>query len=84
MAQDNINSLKELYIKVTPALKAKKEELKRNKIRFITEKMIWDYLKNNIWYNKDNLSLYDIVDDILSLDEMALINYLNGGEKWKI
>lgn len=81
MAQDNINSLKELYLKVTPALKTKKEELKRNRIRFITEKMIWDYLKNNIWYNKDNLSLYDIVDDILSLDEIALINYLNGGKK---
>lgn len=81
MAQDNINSLKELYLKVTPALKTKKEELKRNRIRFITEKMIWDYLKNNIWYNKDDLSLYDIVDDILSLDEIALINYLNGGKK---
>ena len=77
MVEDKINSTAELYIKVRPALRSKKKELTMKKLGFISEKNIWDYLVKNKWNKEKSLTLFDIVNDILMVDEAKLLNYLN-------
>ncbi len=77
MAMEEINSLRDLYNMVLPALKTRTNELKRNKINFINEKQIWHYLKENVWSEEENLTLFDMVSDILSVKEIDLIKYQN-------
>ena len=67
-------SLDELYRKLLPAFKTKVSELKRYNINYIKEVDIWNYLKNNYWKNKHDLTLGDMVNDILNTpnDELVL------------
>lgn len=63
------NSLSELKQRVMPALKMKEEHfLKEGKN--ITTENIWLYLKNNKWMRSKNLSLNEIVNDILKLEKI--------------
>ena len=63
------NSLGELKQRVMPALKMKEERfLKEGKS--ITTEDIWLYLKNNKWMQSKNLSLNEIVNDILKLENI--------------
>ena len=63
------NSLGELKQRVMPALKMKEERfLKEGKN--ITTEDIWLYLKNNKWMQSKNLSLNEIVNDILKLENI--------------
>ncbi len=66
-------SVKELYARVLPALRSKKKELIRNKIKYITEQDIWTVLSNNTWKKEQDLTLADIVDDILNIDNTKLV-----------
>lgn len=77
MVSENFKTLKELYIRVLPALKSKVKELKTKNIFYITEEDIWQFLKTRKWHTKSDLTLYDIVNDILFLEETELINYIN-------
>lgn len=60
-------SLSDLYKRILPALSFKKRELKRQGIN-LTEKDIFSILTKK-WSKANNLSLYDIVEDILSFNE---------------
>lgn len=75
---DNIEfkSVEELYKRLTPALYSKKEELKRNKLDYIKEEDIWNYLVKNIWINKKGLSINDLTRDILYVDEYKIKEYM--------
>lgn len=77
MVSENFKTLKDLYIRVLPALKSKVKELKDKNILFVTEEDIWNYLKNNEWDSKTDLTLFDVVNDILFLKDEIIINYLN-------
>ena len=67
----NFLSQKELFIRVQPALNSKKEEFKR--LGYIVEDTdIWNYLIKTKWKKGFNLSLSDIVEDILELDYYEL------------
>lgn len=70
------NSIKELYDRVTPALNTKVIELKRNDLDYIKKDDIWNYLKNKKWSKANNLLLYQMVDDILNLDNVEIDNYV--------
>ena len=59
-------SLQELFIRVKPALRSKVKELKGVGYKFITETDVFNYLKDNKWCKKSNLTLSELVDDILS------------------
>lgn len=59
------NSAYELYNKVLPALRTKKREFKKRGIS-IREKEIFTYLVNTKWKNTENLSLNEVVNDILN------------------
>ena len=70
------NSIKELYDRVTPALNTKVIELKRNDLDYIKKDDIWNYLKITKWSKANNLLLYQMVDDILNLDNNEIDEYV--------
>ena len=45
------SSLEELYNRIKPALRTKKEEMKRNGYIYVKEADIWNYLKEKKWIN---------------------------------
>ncbi len=65
---NEFNSLRELYIKVRPALKLKKEELKKLGMSHIVEADIWNYLRTEKWIKTVDLSLSELVNDIIECD----------------
>ena len=79
-----VNSIKELYDRVTPALNTKVIELKRNDLDYIKKDDIWNYLKNTKWKMANNLLLYQMVDDILNLDNEEIDEYVKGEIRKKV
>lgn len=76
MEDITFTSLEELYTRLKPALRTKKEEMKRNGYVYIKEQDIWNYLKQVKWINAKNLSLYDMTSDILNTDDVIIDAYL--------
>ena len=68
-------SQKELYLNLIPALNVKMKLLKRNKMNNITKEDIWNYLKDNKWKNSVDLTLADMVNDIIHVDNNEVSNY---------
>lgn len=75
MEEFKFKSLNELFNRLYPAFNAKVNELKNDNI-LVTEIILWNYLKENIWIDSTSLTLYDMVDDIFSLDKEKIIKYL--------
>lgn len=59
------NSIKDLYKKVLPALKIKKREFEKKGIKKSESDIFNDLIKNK-WSKMINLSLNEIVNDILN------------------
>ena len=78
------NNIKELYDRVTPALNTKVIELKRYDLDYIKKDDIWNYLKNTKWKMANNLLLYQMVDDILNLDNNEIDEYVKGEIRKKV
>ena len=78
------NNVKELYDRLLPALNTKVTELKRNDLDYIKVEDIWNYLKNTKWISANNLLLYQMVDDILKLDNYEIDKYVKGEIRKKI
>lgn len=76
MKKENFTSLSELYNRVKPALDCKVNEIKRSEIKYITKEDIWNFLKLNIWNYKNNLTLGEMVDDILNVPIEKLDYYI--------
>ena len=74
---DNIEfkSLDELFKRLKPALYSKVIELKRMGLEYIKEEDIFNFLAQNSWPKKDNLSIADLTNDILYLDKNLITNY---------
>ena len=62
----------EIYQRLLPALNAKVDELKRMKV-IIDPVDIWNYCVTNIWNKKEELRMYELVNDILQLDASNII-----------
>ena len=75
MEEFKFKSLNELFNRLYPAFNAKVNELKNENI-LVTEIILWNYLKENIWIDSTSLTLYDMLDDIFSLDKEKIIKYL--------
>ena len=73
---DGFTSLEQLYKRVKPALKSKCKDLQRIGIDFVTEEDIWNYLKENIWCKGNNLTLGEMVNDIMTLRNTDIIEYV--------
>jgi len=70
------NNVKDLYERLKPALNAKINELKRKDLDYIKKEDIWNYLKITKWENANDLLLYEMVDDILKLDDSVIDEYV--------
>lgn len=70
------SSLEELYKRLKPALSSKKKELNKLGYVYIKEEDIWNALKNNKWTSSLDLSLYDMVDDILNTANSYFDDYV--------
>lgn len=70
------NSVEELYKRVRPALTSKVREFRRNKIKYVKEEDIWNYLADSKWKNGKNLELFNIVDDILNTNNKEIEEYV--------
>lgn len=71
------SSLKDLYLRVAPALTAKKVELSRLGYSNIENIDIWNYLIESKWKMGNGLMLSDIVDDILNTDCKKIVENSN-------
>lgn len=71
----------ELYQGLIPALNVKMKYLKKNKIKDITKEDIWNYLKETKWKNSIDLTLADMVQDIIHTDTDEIISYKNKNKK---
>ena len=72
-----INNKIDLYKRLVPALNSKVKELEKNNIKNIKKEDIWNYFIKYKWTNIDSLSLSDMVDDILNIDNNILIQNIN-------
>ena len=74
-------SQEELYKGLIPALNVKIKYLKKNKIKDITKEDIWNYLKETKWKNSIDLTLADMVQDILHTNSSEIISYKNNNKE---
>ena len=68
---------KELYLNLVPALNVKLRLLKNSKYLTITKEDIWNYLKENKWKTSVDLTLADMVQDIIHVNNDELAKFLN-------
>lgn len=73
---DGFSSLQELYSRVEPALNSKLKDLTRVGVHYVQKADIWNYLKNNVWCKKNNLTLGEIVNDIMTVTNAELEAYV--------
>lgn len=70
------NSLEDLYNRLKPALRSKIKELHKLDKIYIKENDIFDFLTDNKWENSNNLTLDQMVDDILYVDNDLIDEYV--------
>lgn len=73
---DGFSSIEELYKRVEPALKSKVKDLTRVGVTYVQKADVWNYLKNNVWCKKNNLSLGEVVNDIMTVSNGELETYV--------
>ena len=81
MVEENINTMADLYKRVLPALRSKKKELHLKNITSANEKNIWNCLRKEKWNKTGDLTLFDIVSDILNLKEEDFLIFVNQEER---
>ena len=69
---------KELYLKLLPVFKVKKRLLAYAKIYNIKNEDIWKYLSINRWKNSIDLTISDIVNDIINMDIEYIYKFKGG------
>ena len=70
-----LNNSLDLYKRLLPAINSKINELSKYEIFYVKREDIWNYLKQEKW-KYDNISLAEMVDDILNTDNEKLVNYV--------
>ena len=70
------NSQKELYMNLVPALNVKLKLLRRNNYKDITREYIWNYLRDNKWRYGVDLTLADMVQDIIHTDNLEISKFV--------
>lgn len=71
-----MRDLEDLYNTVLPALKAREQELHRQKFVMIYKDTIWNYLLKEKWIMEDDLDISSIIDDIMNVDGYKISQYI--------
>lgn len=71
-----INSSLELYKRLSPAINCKIRELAKYNINYVKKEDIWNYLMQLKWNNEKGITLAEMVDDILNLDNNNLDEFV--------
>ena len=71
-------SLQQLYKKLIPAFNVKKRLILNSKYKEITNENIWVYLTETKWKIATNLSLPEMINDIITVDLEDINNYMEG------
>ena len=66
----------ELYEGLIPALNVKLSELKNTEYNYITSEDIWNYLKETKWRDCIDLTLGEMVEDIIHVSQIDIDKYL--------
>lgn len=74
-------SQKELYLSLIPALNVKLRLLKNSDYKNIDKIDIWNYLKISKWKNSINLTISEMVNDIIHADNKDIDIYLKKYKK---
>lgn len=72
---ENYTSQRELFNSLIPAFNVKLRLIKKE-FNYITRTDIWNYLKINRWCKDINLTISEMVDDILLVDISKVDNFL--------
>lgn len=72
------SSKEELYDRVKPALNAKVQEMHRLGYSYITIQDVWNYLIQVKWLISKDLTLADLIHDILHAENKKIDEYLKG------
>jgi len=70
------SSLEELYNHIKPALNTKRNEMRRCGYDYIKIEDIWNYFKEVKWKKANDLSISEMVSDILNTSDMQIDLYL--------
>ena len=68
-------TLNELYNRLLPALNTRVKDLIREDLHYIKAEDIWNYLKETKWHKANNLSLHEMVGDILGCNKSDIDDY---------
>lgn len=74
--ENEFTTLEQLYRRIKPALTAKANEMRMQGYNYIKEEDIWNYLKEVKWINSKNLLLFEMVRDILNVENNIIDDYL--------
>lgn len=69
-------SVKELYEALIPALNVKLRMFKNNRYEYLKKEDIWNYLRDTIWINSIDLTISQMVSDIINVDGINIDSYL--------
>ena len=69
-------SQKELYEGLIPAMNVKLALLKKGQYENIACEDIWNYLRDTKWKNSVDLTLGEMVNDIIHTDNMEIVRYV--------
>ena len=69
-------SLQQLYQKLIPAFNVKRRLVLNSKYKDITNEHIWKYLAETKWRQANNLSLPDMINDIITADLEGIHEYM--------
>lgn len=73
---NTFKTIDDLYKRLKPALYSKVVELKRMGLDYIKEEDIFNYLLESSWSKKDNLSISELTNEILYLDNNLITSYV--------
>ena len=74
--EEFIESLDRLYERLLPALKSKEMEMHKSHMIYITKQDIWNFFYQTKWKKGANLTLADLVDDILNTENFDIDDYV--------
>ena len=71
-------SQKELYLKLLPVFKVKNRLIQKSNYKNLTNENIWHYLSKEKWSKSHNLTISDIVNDIITVELDKVNKYIGG------